>query len=101
MTTWDVCGIYGDVYTDPFVIAKSLTPVLHPRQIQMLASLILSPRKLQTKFDLFLDTVFGIEHPSEYNGGIFIDTPPTKHILAIAKQAFGEWGGNILFSNEP
>ena len=100
MKCGDICGTQTLNLLDPFVAAKVCTPVMSAYQIQSFAKMIIGPRRLQTPFDFFLETVFGIDRPNEYNGGVFIDTPPTEVILATVRHCFREWGGSVVFSKE-
>ena len=101
MTCNDICGVQTAALIEPFVAAKVCNPVITLRQIQAFAKMIIGPRRLQTPFEFFLESVFGIEHPNEYNGSVFIDTVPSKNVVDATQHFFAPWGGTVVFSNEP
>lgn len=100
MTCQDIRGIVSSEYHNPFVIAKTINRhSLHPNQIYAFAQMILGGSKITTPFSLFIENIFGIERPSEYSGCVLIDTPPTDMHCEVAKHAFANWGGTVIFVN--
>ena len=101
MTCNDICGVQTTALIGPFVAAKVCSPNITLGQIQAFAKMVIGPRRLQTPFERFLEAVFGIEHPNEYNGSVFIDTTLSKHVIDATHHFFAPWGGTVVFSNEP
>ena len=100
MTCNDICGVQTTALVEPFVAAKACAPMINAAQIQAFARMIIGPRQLHTPFAYFLEMVFGSEHPNEFNGSVFIDTPPSEHTLAAIHHFFSPWGGTVVLSRE-